>query len=66
MRRKTFESALALAIQLGTVEEQWKALYALGRIALQDGQRDEAEQKFRDAIDKIESLRSKLQLSREI
>ncbi len=62
--KRDFEAALALAIQLGTVEEQWKALYALGRIALQDGQRDEAESKFRAAIEKIESLRSKLQLSR--
>jgi len=62
--KRDFETSLALSIQLGTVEEQWKALYALGRIALQDGQRDEAESKFRAAIEKIESLRSKLQLSR--
>jgi len=62
--KKDFETALALATQLGTGEEQWKALYALGRIALQDDRRDEAESKFRAAIQKIESLRSKLQLSR--
>ena len=62
--KKDFATALASAVQLGTGEEQWKALYALGRIALQEGQTDEAERKFRDAIIKIESLRSKLQLSR--
>jgi hypothetical protein len=37
---------------------------ALGKIALKNGQRDAAETKFRDAIQRIESLRSQLQLSR--
>ena len=62
--KKDFETSLASAVQLGTGEEQWKALYGLGRIALQNGEKDEAERKFREAITKIESLRSKLQLSR--
>ena len=61
---KDFNSALASANELGTVEEQWKALYGLGKIALQHGQTDLAEQRFRAAIEKIESLRSKLQLNR--
>lgn len=61
---KNYDSALASAIQLGTVEEQWKALYGLGKIALQHGQRDLAEQHFRAAIEKIESVRSKLQIAR--
>lgn len=59
---KGFTSALEAANQLGTVEEQWKAIYGLGKIALKNGQRDKAEGKFREAIKRIESLRSQLQL----
>ncbi|HEY2363410.1 MAG TPA: CHAT domain-containing protein [Candidatus Angelobacter sp.] len=61
---KEFTNALVEADKLGTVEEQWKAVNALGKIALKNGQRDAAEAKFRDAIQRIESLRSQLQLSR--
>jgi CHAT domain-containing protein/TolA-binding protein len=61
---KEFTAALAEADKLGTVEEQWKAVNALGKIALKNGQRETAEAKFRDAIQRIESLRSQLQLSR--
>jgi CHAT domain-containing protein/tetratricopeptide (TPR) repeat protein len=61
---KEFTAALAEADKLGTVEEQWKAMNALGKIALKHGQRETAEAKFRDAIQRIESLRSQLQLSR--
>ena len=61
---KDYEAAQAYAIQLGTVEEQWKALYGLGRIALHNGNTGLAEKRFRLAIDKIESLRSRLQLTR--
>src|SRR5262249_37370091 len=57
---KAFSSALVAADQLGTVEEQWKAIYGLGRIALKNDQRDKAEGKFREAVKRIESLRSKL------
>lgn len=59
-----FKSALALAEKLGTVEEQWKALYGLGRIAESSGNHDLAEKNFRDAITRIESVRSRLQFSR--
>jgi CHAT domain-containing protein/tetratricopeptide (TPR) repeat protein len=62
--QKEFTAALAAAEQLGTVEEQWKAVNALGKIALKNGKREMAEAKFRDAIQRIESLRSQLQLSR--
>lgn len=62
--QKEFVAALAAAEQLGTVEEQWKAVYKIGMIALSKGQREIAEAKFRDAIQRIESLRSQLQLSR--
>jgi CHAT domain-containing protein len=61
---REFTAALAEADKLGTVEEQWKAVNALGKIALKHGQRDAAEAKFRNAIQRIESLRSQLQLSR--
>ena len=61
---KEFTAALAEADKLGTVEEQWKAVNELGKIALKSGQKDAAEAKFRDAIQRIESLRSQLQLSR--
>ncbi|MGH9570590.1 MAG: tetratricopeptide repeat protein, partial [Candidatus Angelobacter sp.] len=59
-----FNTALALAVKLGAGEEQWKALYALGRIAQSRGHVDLAEQKFREAVATIEGLRSKLQLTR--
>ena len=61
---KEFAAALAAAEQLGAVEEQWKAVYGLGKIALDNGRRDAAEARFRDAIQRIESMRSQLQLSR--
>jgi len=61
---RELDMALASAEQLGTVEEQWKALFTMGRIAQRQGHLDIAEQKFRQAIQRIESLRSKLQLSR--
>lgn len=61
---REFTAALAEADKLGTVEEQWKAVDALGKIALKRGQRDAAETRFRNAIQRIESLRSQLQLSR--
>jgi CHAT domain-containing protein len=60
---REFQTTLASARQLGTVEEQWKALHGLAKIALHNGRADVAEAKFREAIDRIESLRSKLQLS---
>jgi tetratricopeptide (TPR) repeat protein len=62
--KQQFEAALAEAVNLGTVEEQWKALYALGRIAERSGDRVQAEAEYRDAIARIEGLRSKIQLSR--
>ena len=60
---REFTAALAEADKLGTVEEQWKAVNAIGKIALKKGQRETSEAKFRDAIQRIESLRSQLQLS---
>ena len=60
---RNFEAALATARQLGTTEEQWKALYGLGRLA-RSAHRDEvAYTYFRDAISGIESVRAQLQLA---
>src|SRR5207248_4511108 len=60
---RNFEAALAMARQLGTTEEQWKALYGLGRLA-RSAHRDElASTHFRDAISAIESVRAQLQLA---
>jgi len=61
---KGFTQALASADQLGTVEEQWKSIYGLGKIALENNQRDVAQRKLREAIKRIESVRAQLQLSR--
>jgi CHAT domain-containing protein len=61
---REFTAALAEADKLGTVEEQWKAVNGLGKIALKNGQHEVAEARFRDAVQRIESLRSQLQLSR--
>jgi CHAT domain-containing protein len=60
---RDFTSSLAFADQLGTIEEQWKAVYGMGKIALSRGQEEIAEARFRDAIKRIESVRSQLQLS---
>jgi CHAT domain-containing protein/Tfp pilus assembly protein PilF len=62
--RKEFDGALQYANQLGTREEQWKALYGIGKIELREGRPQAAEDKFRDAIHRIETLRSRLQLTR--
>ena len=60
---RDFEAALATARQLGTTEEQWKALYGLGRLA-RSAHRDEmASTHFRDALSAIESVRAQLQLA---
>jgi len=60
---RNFEAALALSQQLGTTDEQWQALYGLGRLA-RSAHRDEvAYTYFRDAISGIESVRAQLQLA---
>lgn len=56
-----FETALALAQQLGTTEEQWKAAYGLGRVAEAVGNFPAAEKYYHNGIDIIESTRSQLQ-----
>ena len=58
-----FAAALASAQELGTTEEEWKALYGLGRVARKRGRDEMAVSRFRHAIFVIESVRSGLQLS---
>jgi CHAT domain-containing protein/tetratricopeptide (TPR) repeat protein len=60
---RDLEVALDAAEELGTTEDQWKALYGLGRIARKTGRDDLAGAHFRRAIGVIESVRSNLQLS---
>ena len=60
---REFEAALAAARELGTTEEQWKALYGLGRLARAAGHDEDAAARFREAIGVIESVRSRLQIS---
>ncbi len=58
---ENFQAALAGATAVGLVEEQWKALYGLGRIAEVDGQNEEAARSYERAIAAIESVRADLQ-----
>jgi CHAT domain-containing protein/Tfp pilus assembly protein PilF len=60
---RDLEAALDSAKALGTTEEEWKALYGLGRVARRTGRDDLAAARFRQAIGVIESVRSNLQLS---
>jgi len=52
--------ALETAQQAGLVEEQWKARYALGRIAEERGETDTALDAYQKAIGEIESIRTGL------
>jgi len=61
--REQFRIALAQARTLGTVEEQWKALYGIGRSEELLGQPEKAEAAYREAISTIEISRNQLQLS---
>ena len=46
---------------MGLVEEQWKALYSLGRVVEAQGRRDDARRSYEQAITAIESVRADLQ-----
>jgi len=61
--RAEFESARVLAGQLGTVEEEWKSIYGLGKIEQSAGNLGPAEDYYRRAIAGIEKTRSQLQLT---
>lgn len=56
-----FQSAASDAQDLGLVEERWKALYGMGRIAEQRGDAAQAEALFRESIALVASLRASLE-----
>ena len=55
--------ALAAAKELGTTDEQWKALYGLGRLQREAGHPAFASARFREALVIIESARAQLRLA---
>ena len=57
-----FQHARADAVALGTGEEEWKALYGLGRVAMRAADDSSAAKLLEQAVAKIESLREKLRL----
>lgn len=57
-----FERTQTEAEDLGTAEEEWKALYGLGRIAMRASDDDRAARLLEQAAAKIESIRQKLVL----
>ncbi len=57
---RDFEAALAAARAMGAREEQWTALFGLGRIERDQGEAARALSEFREAIATIESVRSGL------
>ena len=61
---RDFEQARKQAEELGLIEERWKAVFGLGRIAEQSGERIEAKNRYRQAVDGIEALRSRVESDR--
>ena len=59
--RGEWETARERATKLGMVDEEWRALDGLGRVAERLGQRDQAAGYFRQAVTRIESVRSRLE-----
>lgn len=58
---RDLEAALSGATRVGLVEEQWKALYSIGRVVEAEGRGDEARRSYEQAIAAIESVRADLQ-----
>ena len=63
LAKDEFETARQMAVDLGTTEEQWKALYGLGQSEETIAETKQAEIHYRDAINLIEKARVQLQLS---
>ena len=53
--------ALEEAKAAGLVEEQWRALYDLGKIDEEKGDGDAARKNYAEAVDLVESIRTRLQ-----
>jgi CHAT domain-containing protein/tetratricopeptide (TPR) repeat protein len=58
--RSLSESARDGARTAGLIEEEWKALYVLGRIAEEEHKPDDAVKLYQQAIEKIEGTRARL------
>ena len=58
---RDLQASLDGARRVGLVEEQWKALYALGRLVEAEGRGDEARRSYEEALAAIESVRADLQ-----
>ena len=57
------QQALATAETAGLIEEKWKSLYALGRIAEETGSEQAALEDYRKAIEIIESVRAGIRVA---
>ena len=55
------QAALSGAVRVGLVEEQWKALYGVGRVLEADGRPGDARRSYVEAIAAIESVRAGLE-----
>ncbi len=58
---RALQTALSAATRVGLVDEQWKALYGLGRVVEAEGRGDDARRSYEQAIAAIESVRADLQ-----
>ena len=56
-----WELALQASRKLGTVEEEWKSLHGLARVAAREGRLDEAVRLAGDAVSIVESVRGRIQ-----
>lgn len=61
--KSEFEAALSRSRAVKSAEYEWRALYGLGRLAQHNGNPTDALQAFQQAIARIESVRSSLELS---
>ncbi|MFQ5741841.1 MAG: tetratricopeptide repeat protein, partial [Acidobacteriota bacterium] len=61
--RQAYQAALREARDISTTEEEWKALFGLGKIAEVVGDGAQALDRFRQGVEVIESVRSRLRLS---
>ncbi len=60
--RADFDASLRLARDLQTPEEEWKALYGLGRIDETQNDEPNAQRHFEEAVGVIESLREEIRV----
>jgi CHAT domain-containing protein/tetratricopeptide (TPR) repeat protein len=58
-----FQLAFGLAQQSRLIEEQWKAQFGLGKLSEAQGRLDKAQQLYREAIGRIESMRAGMRLA---